>query len=111
MKFVRNKYHYAVRKTKKLADSLRAEDLFEQAKVGDVDLLQAMKRIKGSKKQKAAYPDHVDDAYGDEISDMFKKVYEELYNSAESVLAMQEIKMNLETMIGPDSIMEVNKVT
>ena len=112
MKFLRNKYHYAVRKTKKLSESLRAKDLFEQAKAGDVDLLKAMKRIRGSKKQRAPNPDHVDDAYGeDEVSDMFKKVYEELYNSAESAHAMQEIKKNLETMIGPECIKEVNKVT
>ena len=46
MKFVRNKYHYAVRKTKKLADSIRAQKLFEQAQAGDINLLKAMKNIK-----------------------------------------------------------------
>ena len=43
MKFVRNKHHYAVRKTKRKAESIKAKDLFEQAKAGDVDLLKAMK--------------------------------------------------------------------
>ena len=112
MKFVRNKYHYAVRKTKKKADSIKAKDLFEKAKAGDVDLLKAMKRIKGSKNKKAEFPDNIDDAHGnDEVSDLFKKVYEELYNSAESVQAMNEIKDYLQTIIGPDCIHEVNKVT
>ena len=38
-------------------------------------------------------------------------MYEDLFNSAESVQAMQSIKEHLQTLIGPDSILEVNKIT
>ena len=45
-KFVRNKYHYAVRKARKHADSIKAQQLFEHARAGDINLLKEMKRIK-----------------------------------------------------------------
>ena len=112
MKFVRNKYHYAVHKTKKIASSIRAQRLLEQSQSGDVDLLKEMKRVKGSKKQTSACPDNVDDAHGAEaVSELFKTVYEDLYNSAESVDAMNDIKAKLRTMIDIDSLVEVQKVT
>jgi hypothetical protein len=40
----------------------------------------------------------------EQIIELFKSVYEELYNSAESVDAMKEIKAKLQTMIGQDGI-------
>ena len=99
-------------KAKKLANSVRAKNLFEQAQLGDINLLKEMKRIKGSKKQVAACPDNVDGAHGaDEVSELFKTVYEELYNSAESENAMLEIKTKLQAMIDINSLAEVNKVT
>ena len=100
MKFVRNKYHYAVNKNKKLADSIRAQQLFQTAQSGDIKLLKQMKQIKGNKKQHAPCPDNIDNATGPEqISEHFKTVYENLYNSAESVDAMKEIKSKLNSLI------------
>ena len=112
MKFVRNKYHYAVRRKKKQAESIRAKELFEQAKLGDINLLKEMKRIKGDKKQFAACPDNIDTAHGvEEVSELFKSVYEDLYNSAESIEEMKTIKIRLKQLIGPESIEEVLKIT
>jgi hypothetical protein len=77
-----------------------------------MNLLREMKRIKGDKNQKAAFPDHIDTADGaEDISELFKTVYEELFNSAESVQAMHVIKEHLQTLIGPESILEVSKLT
>ena len=60
----------------------------------------------------AAFPDQIDSANGEtEISELFKTVYEDLFNSAESVEAMQAIKDQLKTLIGPESLLEVNKLT
>ena len=112
MKHVRNKYHYAVKKSKKLADSVRAKKLFESAQKGDIDLLKEMKTIRGGNKQHASCPDNIDDASGPEqISELFKKVYEELYNSAESVEAMEVIKAELHSLINLQSIVDVTRVT
>ena len=41
----------------------------------------------------------------------FKEVYAALYNSAESIDAMTELKKSLQDLIGPDSVTEVNKIT
>ena len=112
MKHARHKYHYAVRRCKKLADSIRAHNLFEAAQQGDTDLLKQMKQIQGGKKQHAPCPDNIDDANGStQICDMFKAVYEELYNSSGSVEAMNEIKVKLDTLIGQESMFEVSKLT
>ena len=112
MKNARHKYHYAVRRCKKLADSVRAHNLFEAAQQGDIDLLKEMKKIQGGKKQHAACPDNIDDTNGSaQICDMFKAVYEELYNSAGSEEAMNEIKEKLNSIIGQESMSDVNKVT
>ena len=45
MKYVRNKYHYAVRRCKNDADRIRAEKVLEASQNGDVDLLWEIKRI------------------------------------------------------------------
>ena len=47
----------------------------------------------------------------DEIVKKFKEVYEDLYNSSESVEAMRELKLKLKEMINEDAINEVNKIT
>ena len=112
MKSVRNKYHYAVRKAKKLADSVRAELLFQQALLGDTNLLQEMKRIKGDKNYRTTTPDHIDTANGpEEISELFKGVYKDLFNSAESNQGMQVLQDQLRDVIRPQSLLEVNKIT
>ena len=95
-----------------MAHSIRAQQLFEAAQSGNIDLLLQMKKIRGCKNQHSTCPDNIDSAAGPEqISELFKSVYEELYNSAESVDAMEEIKAKLHTMIGQDGIAEVSKVT
>ena len=68
-----------------------------------------MKKIQGGKKQHAACPDNIDA----QIYDIFKAVNEELYNSAGSEQAMNEIKEKLNSLIGQgeESLCEVNKLT
>ena len=47
----------------------------------------------------------------EEIVEKFREVYKTLYNSAESVDAVKLIKDRLDTLIGPGSLTEVDKVT
>ena len=71
-----------------------------------------MKNIKGSKSKGQSLPDNVEGAEGpDEILNKFKEVYENLYNSAESINAMNGIKESIMGMIGPESVGEVNRIT
>ena len=46
----RNKYHYAVRRCKKMANAIRARRLLEASEAGSIDLFKELKKIKGSNK-------------------------------------------------------------
>ena len=112
MKHVRNKYHYAVRKSKAAADKVNLEKLFEAAKSGDTDLLKEMKRIRGGNKVQTMPTDTIEGANGSqEISEKFKEVYKTLYNSAESADEVNSIKSKINEVICPNSVHEVTKVT
>ena len=43
----RNKYHYAVRKLRKMSGKIRAEQFLEASEAGDIALMKAMQEIKG----------------------------------------------------------------
>ena len=112
MKKTRNQYHYAVRKVKKLAEEIRARELLTVSLGGDVNLLKEMKKIRGNNKGNENLPDNVEGAEGqEEVVEKFREVYETLYNSAESSASVQLIKERLANTIGPESLLEVNKVT
>ena len=49
MCWTRNKFHYAVRKLKKINANLVKEQLVEASERGDIELMAAMKEIKGKK--------------------------------------------------------------
>ena len=84
----------------------------EAANRGEADLLQEMKTIKGKKKKGQSLPNTVEGAEGpDEILNKFREVYENLYNSAESIEAMKAIKTNIARLIDQDSVDEIQKIT
>ena len=86
-------YHYEVR------NNTRAQQLLEAAQTGEINLLQQLKKSRGSKHQSSC-PDNIGDASGPEqISELFKRDYEELYNFGESVDAMKFIKANFNYLL------------
>ena len=58
----RNQYHYAIRRCKRMADSIRARKLLEASEVGSLDLINEMKKIRGSKREKSDLPENVEGA-------------------------------------------------
>ena len=71
MKKTRNLYHYAVRRIKK-----KAQKLLEASDSGSSDLLNEMKKVKGSKKFWHDPPDEVAGASGEpNIVEKFYEVY------------------------------------
>ena len=108
----RNKYHYAVRKLRNQEHSLKAQELVEASEQGDIELLKAMKEIKGSKSKVQSMPDCIEgETEPDEILDKLKEVYQTLYNSAETGDAMHVIKEKLNIAVGEGSLAEVSKIT
>jgi hypothetical protein len=60
MCWARNKYHYAVRKAKRLAGNIESRKLLEAAEVGDIALMAEMKRIIGRKDTGQTVPENLD---------------------------------------------------
>ena len=97
MCWARNKYHYAVRKAKRLAGTMKSRNLLEAAEHGDQALMEEMKMTLGRKSQGQAVPEALDGKVThDTILDRFRECYEELYNSAGSEDAMDNIKEQLQ---------------
>ena len=78
---------------------------------GGANLIKEMKKSHGGKHQHEL-PENVEGANGeDEVCEKFKSVYEELYNSAESVDEMKVIKDDVQEDIKHESAVEVFKIT
>ena len=109
----RKQYHLAVLRVKRSRGKHQAEELLAAAMVGDVQLLEEMKNIrKGTNVGNSELPDIVAGAEGEEnIAEMFKQCYDNLYNSAPSGAEMKKMKVDLEKMIGIAAKDEVGKVT
>ena len=83
MCWTRNKFHYAVRKLKKINANLKKEQLVEASERGDIELMAAMKEIRGKKQKGQTIPECIEgETEPDKILEKFRSVYELLYNSA-----------------------------
>ena len=107
----RNQYHYAIRRVKKMSNSLRARRLLEASENSSCELLKEMKKIKGSNKDFGDIPDSVGGVSGeDQVVEEFRKVYSALYNSADTSADMLNIKETLRGEITNDSIIDVDRL-
>ena len=108
----RNKYHYAVRRVKKMANAIRAQKLLEASETCSVNLLKEMKKIKGDKKSSDNLPESVGGATGESfIVEEFRKMYEELYNSCDTRSAMDTLGEKIRSMINDSSVEDVKLIT
>ena len=108
----RNRYHYAVRKCKKMADLTRARKLLEASQEGPINLLKEMKKTKGSKKEKEMLPATVGGATGKEaISEVFREEYKNLYNSHHDQEEMEILTKEMEGEVKEDAVLEVARIT
>ena len=60
MCWTRNKFHYAVRKAKRLSVNIKSRKLIEAAELGDVNLMFEMKRIIGRKDKGQSVPESLE---------------------------------------------------
>ena len=71
---------------------------------GDAELIKEMKSIKKGKAASSELPDSVGGAVGeDNIAELFRTSYEELYNSAPTINDIQSTRAALEDMISLSS--------
>ena len=71
----RAKYHYAIRAVRAREREIKKQRLMEASRMGNIDLLAEMKKVKGDKKNSSTLPDQVGDARGEEaIVEEFRRV-------------------------------------
>ena len=99
MSHARRKYHLAVRQTKRRAANSKAMDLLAASEAGDIALMEELRKsLKGKSEQQV--PDSLEGKVTHEdILEKIKECYEQLYNSANTDLAMNNIKEKLEQLI------------
>ena len=91
---------------------MRGRKLLEAAVEGDLSLLKEMKKIRGGKGCEDDLPESVEGADDEEsIANKFKEVYKALYNSSNTEVEIEALKVKIKDLIRPDSISEVDKVT
>ena len=101
MSWSRNKYHYAVRKAKRAAGSIKSKALVEAAEKGDLELMLEMKKTLGNKSHCQTVPQSLDGKVThSSILARFRQGYAELYNSAGSTQATATIKQTIGRLIG-----------
>ena len=64
MAHTRNKFHYAVRVTKRQGKLIKAKKLFEASLISEVDLLKEMKAVKRGGRGHEELPEHVSGQMG-----------------------------------------------
>ena len=108
MKRTRNIYHFHIRKNKRMANTLKRNNIMN-ACFGDHDI-DIFKEIKKMRRCPRSIATEIDGQTTD-IPDHFAKIYKELYNSVDDEKEIQNIERILHNSIGDSSINEVMKVT
>ena len=107
MKRTRNLYHFHVRKIKKSEAIIKKNNLLEACLNGNGEIFKEIKKIRHHKPPVATSMDGAKE----NISDHFKGIYKNLYNSANDMEEMNQIKEDVEANINHTELYEVNKVT
>ena len=92
VKKTRSQYHYAIRRIKRFADSIRSNKLAEAAFSGNANLLQEMKRVKSAGCQ--TEPDNVDGSTSVDIPEQFANVYQQLFNSVDDKVGLEQLQQS-----------------
>ena len=92
MKVTRNKYHYQIRRCKRIEDFLRNKKIFENCFDNDLDLF---KEIKKQRQNGAEIDITIDGSSGKEIPQTFARVYEDLYNNSNDDDEIEKLESQL----------------
>ena len=107
MKRTRNRFHYQIRRCRRVEQYLKNQKIIENCINDDKDLFAEVKRQRRSGREEDLV---IDGVAGDEIPEKFATVYEELYNREEDGEAVTKILEKVNANIDKDSMKEINKV-
>ena len=104
----KNQYHYAVRRLKKRLNIIKSNKFLQACLNGGVDIFKEIKKHRGKNGQ---LPNNVDGFVGDEnISNHFKDIYTDLFNSVPSNDELKEILQTININLCPDDLSKVSEV-
>ena len=110
MKATRNRYHYAVRKIKRLQDELRKSKFLESCLNGNItDVFAEIKRSRNKNSSNSKVIDGYSTNMG--ITDNFKRIYSEIYNSHNDSEELHQILLDNNSKINEDELNVVSLVT
>ena len=107
MKRTRNRFHYQVRKCRRVESYIKNQKIVENCLEGDMDLFNEIKKQRANTNEDDVT---IDGAAGDDIPGKFAEVYANLYNSSSDDEKVLNIKNSINNNIGQSDLNEVDKI-
>ena len=107
MKRTRNKYHYQVRKCKRVENFIKNQKIVENCLDNDMDLFAEIKRQRANDNEDDVT---IDGSSGKDIPEKFAEVYSELFNRCNDDEKIAEMKVKLNTSISQADWVEIEKI-
>ena len=107
MKRTRNRFHYQVRKCRRVEEFIRNQKIVENCLDGDQDLFKEIKRQRSNNNEDEVT---IDGVSGDEIPGKFAEIYKNLYNMSTDDGEVSEIRNQMKDRIRQDDMIEVDKI-
>ena len=107
MKKTRNRYHYEIRRGKKLADNLKKDALVKACIENNGNIFDIIKKTRRTASTSPSAIDGITNG----IADRFANIYESLYNSVEDKEERNNMRIKIEKCIDVSSIADVKKIT
>ena len=107
MKMTRNRYHFVLRKKKRLIERLRRNNMLQSCLDNDSNIFEEIKRIRRCHQN----PPSTIDGISEDIPGYLANKYEKLYNGVEDKNNLNELEHDLRKTIDDKSMVHVNKIT
>ena len=107
MKHSRNKYHYQIRKCRRVETYLRNQRIVENCVENDTDLFSEIKKLRKNYNTDEVT---IDGSSGEEIPGKFASIYNELFNRGKDDDKIDAMKIELERGISRDDLSEPDRI-
>ena len=107
MKRTRNRFHYQVRKCRRVENFIKNQKIVENCLDDDMDLFKEIKKQRSNTNEDDVT---IDGAAGDDIPEKFAKVYKELYNRSSDDEKVLNMKKQINGQIGQNDLKELDKI-
>lgn len=108
MKQAKNRYHYQIRKCRRVERFLKNQKIIENCLENDSDLFQEIKKQRS--KQNDADNVTIDGSSGEDVPETFAKIYKELFNRGNDEVQIEEMKASINQQLGQDDLDEIERI-